>query len=139
MKTNGFLCLTFALCLLMAGYGCKKKGFEPTDRTTVRMSQHQKDSALNVLKERGAVDIDSMVLTQNVKMSVLPPSSKELNENQTEFFAVKMLQILAKNGVGGVNNVPGFALTASISPITKQTVNTTPQKYMVEYVVNELY
>lgn len=136
MKTNGFLCLTFALCLLTAGYGCKKKGFEPTDRTTVKMSQHQKDSALNVLKGRGGVDIDSMLLAQNVKMSVLPPSSKELSESQTEALAFKMLQMLAKNGIGGVNNVPGFAFTASISPATIQTVNTTPQKYLVEYDVN---
>lgn len=122
------------LCFISCGNG--EKRFDPDDCTTVNMSDEDKKLALEKMRKSFIVDIDSMMNSDNIKMSVLPPQSEILNVQQTEFLAVKMLQMLARNGIGGVNNVPGFALTASIHPISEKTTGSTPQKFLSEYEIN---
>ena len=113
-----------------------KKGFDPKDRTTVRMSNEDKDYAMEALKQSFSINVDSMFYSDNIKMSVLPPGSESLTQEQTEFIGIKMLQILAKNGVGGLNNVPGFALTASIGKASVKPTATAPQKFLAEYEID---
>lgn len=108
------------------------KRFDPQDRTTVNMSPEAKDLALNNLKQSGAF-IDSMLYTNNVKMSVLPPASDILSSQQIENIGVRMIQMLANNGIGGLNNVPGFVLTATLSPNSSKTTSSAPQKFIVDY------
>lgn len=122
------------LCSISCGNG--EKRFDPDDRTTVNMADKDKKQALEKMRKSFIVDIDSMMNSDNIKMSVLPPQSEILNAQQTELLAVKMLQMLALNGIGGVNNVPGFALTASIHPISEKATGSTPQKFLSEYEIN---
>lgn len=124
--------------MLLLSSACRKgeKTFNPEDRTTVNMTDKEKARALEKLRESLVVDIDSMMNNENVKLSVLPPQTQILDQQQTELLAVKMLQMLARNGIGGINNVPGFALTASINPIAEKVTGTAPQKFLTEYEIN---
>lgn len=128
------------ICLLsIFGVACNNNsnsGFKPGDRTTVNLSDQEKDERLNELKTSYEVNIDTLLYGHNVKMSVLPPASKELTEQQAESMAIKMLQMLVQNGFGGINTTPGFALTATITPNSKKTTATVPQKFMVDYDIN---
>lgn len=124
---------------VVCGTGCKKNsdaGFNPEDRTTVNLSEQEKNERLQSLKTSYGLNIDSLISGHNVKMSVLPPSSSELTDAQAEAMAVRMLQMLSQNGIGGLNTSPGFALTATITPNSKRVTETAPQKYMVNYDVN---
>lgn len=132
----------FSLCVigaLIAFPSCKKgkdKKFNPKDRTTVNMNAEEKAAAVERLKESMSIDIDSMLYSNGIKMSVLPPSSESLTQQQKEYMGAKMLQMLAQNGVGGVNNVPGFALTARIVHTESNSTGTVPQKFLTEIEID---
>ena len=121
----------------MSGCGNKSNNrFTPRDRTTVNMTDEDKNQAIEELKESMAISIDTLLYSKNVRMSVLPPLSDKLTDGQTELIGVKMLQMLSQNGIGGMNNVPGFALTATITPTSTKATATAPQKFLVELNVN---
>ena len=125
------------LFVLYISIGCSdgsNSKFKPEDRTTVNLSPAEKEAALASLKRSGAA-MDSMLYSGYVKMSVLPPSSEELSNRQIEMIGVRMMQMLASEGVGGLNNVPGFALTASINPVKKEASASAPQKFLISYDV----
>lgn len=134
---NFRIILIFLASLLILSCGNKSNDrFNPKDRTTIKMSDEDRERALAELKQSISVNYDTLLYSHNVRMSVLPPNSDQLTEQQTDLIGVKMLQMLSQNNVGGMNNVPGFALTASLSPISTKTTSTAPQKYMIEYDVN---
>ena len=138
MKTNVLFGISL-LCISFLMSGCNNKSndkFNPQDRTTVNMSKEDRNRALENLKQSMYIDIDTMLYSNNVKMSVLPPLSDNLTEAQTEHIGVKMLQMLSQNGIGGMNNVPGFALTAKIHRTSIKATTTAPQKILLEYDVN---
>ena len=138
MRINLLIATSFVIASLFTS-GCETKSdnkFNPQDRTTVNMSQEDRDRAIEDLKQSITINIDTLLNSTNVKMSVLPPLSDKLNDSQTELIGVKMLQMLSQNGIGGMNNVPGFALTAKIHPTSIKATATAPQKFMLEYDVN---
>ena len=138
MKTNVLFATSFLIIsFLMSGCGNKSNNrFTPRDRTTVNMTDEDKNQAIEELKESMAISIDTLLYSKNVRMSVLPPLSDKLTDGQTELIGVKMLQMLSQNGIGGMNNVPGFALTATITPTSTKATATAPQKFLVELNVN---
>lgn len=121
----------------MSGCGNKSNDrFTPQDRTTVNMDEEDRNRAITALKQSVSINMDTLLYSNNVKMSVLPPLSSKLTDGQTELIGVKMLQMLCENGIGGMNNVPGFALTASLNPGTIKATGGAPQRFFVEYDVN---
>lgn len=138
MKTN----ILFAGSLLIISFlvsncgNTSKEGFNPKDRTSVNLSDADKDRAIEELKQSTVINIDTLLYSNNVKMSVLPPLSDKLTDGQTEIIGVKMLQMLCENGIGGMNNVPGFALTATITTSSTKAMAGGPTKFLVEYDVN---
>lgn len=138
MKTNVLFIASFLIIWFLVS-GCANTSndrFNPKDRTSVIMTDEERDRAITDLKQSISINIDSMLYSNNVKMSVLPPFSDKLTDGQTELIGVKMLQMLSQNGIGGMNNVPGFALTASIIPTSTKAMGSAPQKFLVEYDVN---
>ena len=138
MRINLLIATSFVIAsLFTSGCGYKSDNkFNPQDRTSVNMSQEDRDRAIEDLKQSITINIDTLLYSTNVKMSVLPPLSDKLADSQTELVGVKMLQMLAQNGIGGMNNVPGFALAASINPTSTKSSASAPQKFLLEYDVN---
>lgn len=113
------------------------KKFQPKDRTTSTLSDSERQAAIAAKKAALAIDPVAMMTTNDVKMSVLPPTPEgDLNEALSEKIAVKMLQMIAQNGIGGLNTVPGFALTATLTNGEKSTTSTVPQKFIANYTLN---
>lgn len=132
-KLNAIIIAIAGLCMAVSCGEKPKSGFNPDDRTTIKMTSEEKEVMLRILRQRETL-MDSMLYTSNVKMSVLPPSVSEgLSQPQVEKIGVKMLQMLANNGIGGLNNVPGFALTASLRPIAIKATASAPQKFIAEF------
>ena len=125
-----------ASCLVFSCGSQSGDKFNPQDRTSVNMSDEDKDLAIADLKQSLSINIDSLLYSKNVKMSVLPPNSEKLTDGQAELIGIKMLQLLSQNGIGGMNNIPGFAFTASITPTLTEATATAPQKFLVEYEVD---
>lgn len=139
MKTKSNAIFIIISCLYMAVVSCgdkAKTGFNPEDRTTIRMTPEEKEAKLRKQRQTESL-VDSMLYTSNVKMSVLPPAvSASLNQSQVEAIGIKMLQMLANNGIGGLNNVPGFALTAKITPVDTKATASVPQKFITDFDMN---
>lgn len=130
--TIGILGLSF-----LASCGGNGKKFEPKDRTTSTMSDSEREKAINAKKSALAVDPYQMMNSNDVKLSIMPPSPEgDLNEELSEKIAVKMLQMISQNGIGGLNTVPGFALTATLTNGEKKTTGTAPQKMVAGYTIN---
>lgn len=138
MKTSVLFVLSL-LTVIFTTASCTKQSndkFNPQDRTTVNLTEEDRNRAIAELKQSISINIDSLLYSDNVKMSVLPPNSEQLSQQQIELIGVKMMQMLAQNGVGGMNNVPGFALTARITPTSNKVTATAPQKFLNEFDVN---
>ena len=110
--------------------------FNPSEKES-SMTDAERKAAIAEKRKSLNVDISSMMNSNGVKLSVLPPSpSGDITAEISELIGTKMLGIIATNGIGGVNNVPDFALSATISETGKETTGGTPQKYIVKYEIN---
>lgn len=139
MKTNIILTIALAACLSISSCGGKGEGqgkkFAPKERES-SMTESERKAAIAAKKESLNVDVNSLMNSNGVKLSVLPPTpAGDITEAVSEKIGVKMLGIIASNGIGGVNNVPGFALAATVSENSRQLTGTAPQKSMVKYTV----
>lgn len=113
------------------------KTFAPKDRTTVEMSEAERRNAIEAKKAANGVDMNIALKSNDVKLSVMPPLPKgDITEAISERIAVKMLHLTTSNGIGGLNNVPGFALCASIQEIDKKVTATAPQKMVTKYMLS---
>lgn len=109
--------------------------FAPRERTS-SMSAAERQAAIAAKKASLQVNVQSLMNSAGVKLSVLPPvPAGEITEAISEKIGVKMLGIIAANGVGGVNNVPGFAMGAAMTETGRQTTGTAPQKCVIKYDV----
>lgn len=140
MKLKNILVATAALTLILSSCGGGDqagKKFNPEDRSTSKMSEDERAAALAKKKGELTVDPYTMMTSNDVKLSVMPPVPQgDLNEALSEKIAVKMLQMIAQNGIGGLNTVPGFAMTATLTEGEKKTTGTAPQKMVVQYTLN---
>lgn len=110
--------------------------FAPKERES-KMSDEERHAAIAKRKEALKVNIESMMNSTGVKLTVLPPSPNgDITEAISEQIGSKMLTIIAANGIGGVNNVPDFALAATMTETGRQTTGTAPQKFIVKYDIN---
>lgn len=119
-----------------SGNPSEGKKFNPKERTS-SLNDEERRVAIANKKSSLQVDIPSLMSSRGVKLTVLPPTSEgDITESISEQIGVKMLNIIAVNGIGGVNNNPDFALGASIHETGRETTGTAPQKSIVKYDVN---
>lgn len=110
--------------------------FSPKEKES-KMTDEERKAAIAERKAALQVNIESMMNSTGVKMTVLPPTPNgDITEAVSEQIGAKMLSIIAANGIGGVNNVPDFALAATMSETGRQTTGTAPQKFVVKYELN---
>lgn len=110
--------------------------FAPKERES-KLTDAERKAAIAERKAALQVNLESMMSTNGVKLTVLPPTPNgDITEEISEQIGVKMLSIIAANGIGGVNNVPDFALAATMNETGRQTTGTAPQKCIVKYDIN---
>ena len=113
-----------------------KKKYSPQQPSST-MSDEQRQEAIEAKKAEISIDPHEMMTGNDVKLTVLPPvASGDITEELSEYIGVKMLEIIAANGIGGLNNVPGFALAAKIHQNEKKTTGTAPQKMIASYTLS---
>lgn len=110
--------------------------FAPKERTS-SLSDEDRQAAIAAKKASLTIDVATALNSRGVKLSVLPPMphGEDITEAIAERIAVKLLQITTANGIGGLGNVPGFALTASVDQTGRAATGTAPQKMVVKYEV----
>ena len=110
--------------------------FAPKERTS-SLSDEDRQAAIAAKKASLTIDVATALNSRGVKLSVLPPmpQGEDITEAIAERIAVKLLQITTANGIGGLGNVPGFALTASVDQTGRAATGTAPQKMVVKYEV----
>lgn len=112
------------------------KKFAPKERTS-SLSDDERRAAIAERRSALKVDLNSMMNSNGVKLTVLPPTPHgDITEGISEKIGVKMLGIIAANGIGGVNNNPDFALAATMTETGRQTTGSAPQKCIVKYDIN---
>jgi len=126
-------------CMTLAMASCSdsnKKTFNPTERKS-SMTDAQREEALDKLKMSLSAQVDSLLFTHGVKLSVLPPApdGNDITESLAERIATKLVQITSANGIGGLNNSPNFALGARLSQTGRTATGSAPQKMLVKYDV----
>ncbi|MCH5238105.1 MAG: hypothetical protein J1E95_09965 [Muribaculaceae bacterium] len=127
------------ILLSLAGCGEKQsagKKFAPQEKIS-SLSDSERQVAIAERKASLRVDIPSMMDFNGVKLTVLPPKPEgNITEAISEQIGAKLLTIIAANGIGGVNNVPDFALGATMHETGKEMTATAPQKTIIKYTIN---
>ena len=142
MKKLAIICIALSVAAVAGSCGGNNTNngqtgtkFAPRERTS-SMTDAERQTAIAAKKASLQVNIQSLMNSSDVKLSVLPPvPAGEITEALSEKIGVKMLEIIAANGIGGVNNVPDFALAASMQESGRQTTSTAPQKSIIKYDV----
>lgn len=134
-----YLCGICAAAMMLAACGDNAGGkkFNPKDRTTSSMSIENREAAIDA-KRRSllTVDVDSLIISHNVKFSVLPPAvTDDLPETASDKLASKMIQIAAQNGIGGLCTNPVLAMVSKVNCVDRSMTGTAPQKAIVKYDV----
>ncbi|MDE6311255.1 MAG: hypothetical protein K2L96_05500 [Muribaculaceae bacterium] len=141
MKVFRFLLTVCASVLILSSCGGSEsnsgKKFAPKDRTSSSMTDDERQQAIAAKKAAMNVDPLQMMNSNDVKLTVMPPyHTGDITEKLSEQIGVRMLEMIARNGIGGLNTTPDFCLTAKITEGQKSVTGTAPQKMVVEYLVD---
>jgi hypothetical protein len=122
--------------LIISSCNSGSKRFNPTQRKSPLTSK-ERQTVIQKIKSELSINYDTLLFSHGVKMSVLPPmpDGKDITEDVAMRFATKMLGITTANGIGGINNVPDFALSARVHQTVRAVTGTSPQKMLVKYAV----
>lgn len=130
------IAITIAACDEKSKKDELKGKFHPVERTS-SLSLADRDSAIEAMRQSlNAESTDSILLSNNVNFSVLPPAvSDNVSKEMSEKLANKLLLISSKNGIGGLSTNPVLALVAKVDCIDRTTTGTSPSKHIVKYNV----
>lgn len=111
--------------------------FNPKERKSKFATDVEREAAIAQKRSELQIDIQTLLYTNDVKLSILPPAinTEDITENIVEQIALKMLEVTSQNGIGGINNVPGFALAASLNQTGREVTGTAPQMMAVQYTI----
>lgn len=127
-----FAAMTLASC----GNGSKEKKFAPKEEQS---SMSDEDRAELIAEKRRSlldVDMDSLIMSHGVSFSVLPPAVTEnVPRAASDKLGSKMIQIAAKNGIGGLCTNPVLAMVTRVDCVDRSMMGTAPQKAIVKYEV----
>jgi len=139
-KANIIVIALAALLIASCGNSAtekKKKTFNPKERTS-NLSDEGREALIAEKRAQlnGAINLDTLLFSHGVKLSVLPPALEgDINENVATRIATKLLEITTANGIGGLNDSPNFALGARMTQTARSATGTAPQKMIVNYDV----
>lgn len=137
MRSFGLLLIV--MFFVACNNGKQSTKFAPNEREQVFASDAERQAAIdNKRAELDSLnlDINTLVFENNIKLTVLPPAvTGDITEEASSLMAGKMMQIVAKNGMGGYGNSPVFALATIMAPTGHGTTGTTPQKMISQYSI----
>lgn len=147
------ICKIFLLVIAVAITACgqsdnKGKKFAPTEKQST-LADSVRKAAIAQLKATLGVPFDSLLAFDGVKFSVLPPATGNgVTQDASERLAMKMINIAAQNGVGGLSVNPVLGLVTKVDRMESSATNSAPQKTVVKYeltfycgnfISNEIY
>ena len=82
------------------------------------------------------LDIETLIFENNIKLTVLPPApTGDISLETSKAVAVKTMQIVAQNGMGGYGNSPAFCLGTVFTPTKRVATGTAPQRMTTQYTI----
>ncbi len=134
-----------------AGDATGGKKFNPGKTVSeTAMTDSERQSAIDA--KRNSLNTTNIDLQQNyngLRFCVLPPAvNADITPALSEKIALKLTEISAQNGVGGISYSPVLATVVQVNRTESAMTNTAPQKFIVKYDVtiycgnfasNELY
>ena len=133
------LLLIIGIVLLVACNGSNQKcvKFAPKERSSRLTEQERKDAITKKRAELSGLNIDTLLLANNIKLTVLSPKPKnEITMNVSKLAETKMIQIACQNGISGLGTTPIFVLAMTMDPVSKGVTSTIPEKKTGTYSVN---
>lgn len=111
--------------------------FQPKERESSFSSDAERQAAIDQKKKELSLNAQTVLFSRDVKLSVIPPKVQgdDITQEIAEAIASKMLEMTSACGIGGLNNVPCFALTADFAQTGKEATGTAPQKMLTNYTV----
>ncbi len=109
------------------------KKFAPAEKQS-SMTDSERKAAIAEKKASLNVNLDSILNLNGVKFSVLPPATGDnINQAASELLGVKIINIAAMNGVGGLAVNPVLGLVTRVDRTESSVTSTAPQKTIVKY------
>lgn len=109
--------------------------FAPQERTT-SMTAEQRDEALEHKIAEQALDIETLLDSRKLRISVLQPLTEgDVNDDVADLLGVKMLEIAAQNGISGLGTNPNIVLGAEIHQTGRNATGSTSQKMTTQYEI----
>ncbi len=131
----GAIC--FSACNSDAKQEEKKEGkkFAPKEKQS-SMTQEERTAAIAERKASLVVNVDSIMMLDGVKFSVLPPTvNAETPQQASEMLVTRLISIAAQNGIGGLPTNPVLGLVTRVERTESSLTGTAPQKAVVKYEV----
>lgn len=112
--------------------------FAPKERESKFTDEERAEAIAKKRAELASMDLDieTLVFENNIKLTVLPPApSGDISMEDAQAAAVKTMQIVAQNGMGGYGNSPAFCLGTVFTQVKRVATGTAPQRMLVQYDV----
>lgn len=132
-----FLIIGILLLVACNGRNQKEVKFAPMERVSNLTEQERKDAISKKRAELSGLNIDTLLLSNNIKLTVLSPKPKdEITLQVSELAETKMIQIACQNGISGLGTTPVFVLAMTMTPVNKGITSTIPEKKTGTYAIN---
>lgn len=112
--------------------------FAPKERESKFTDEERAEAIAKKRAELASMDLDieTLVFENNIKLTVLAPApSGDISIDDSRAIAVKTMQIVAQNGMGGYGNSPAFCLGTVFTPVKRVATGTAPQRMLMQYNV----
>lgn len=127
------------MLFLVACNGGNQKGvkFAPKERVSNLTEQERKEAISQKRSELSGLNIDTLLLANNIKLTVLSPKPKdEITLEVSKLAETKMIQIACQNGISGLGTTPVFILAMTMTPVNKGITSTIPERKTGVYDMN---
>lgn len=125
--------------LLLVACNGNQKGvkFAPKERISNLTEQERKEAISKKRSELSGLNVDTLLFSNNVKLTVLSPKPKdEITLKVSELAETKMIQITCQNGISGLGTTPIFVLAMTMTPVNKGITSTIPERKTGTYAIN---
>lgn len=133
------LCYIIFVIIMLVACNGKQTGvkFSPEKKVSKLTEQEREKAILKKRKELSDLNIDTLLLSNNIKLTILSPKPQgEITQDVSKFAETKMLQIACQNGISGLGTNPVFILAMTLTPINKEVTRTIPEKKTGTYNMN---
>ena len=139
--------IIFFLSVLLLAVSCNFSGnnktsggvkFAPKERESKFTDEERAEAIAKKRAELASrdLDIETLVFENNIKLTVLAPApSGDITIDDSRAIAVKTMQIVSQNGMGGYGNSPAFCLGTVFTPVKRVATGTAPQRMLMQYNV----